>query len=223
MEITAKMVADLRQMTGVGMMECKKALTEANGNVDEAIKILNKNSAKKVEKKAGRIAAEGVVGYYDHMNMHQKFAMVELNCETDFAAKNPQLFATAKDLAMQVVATNPIAVSPADLSANYIAEQKELFLAQLKNDPKNANKPEMVLQKIIEGKLNKHFEEVCLLNQAFIKDGDKTVQDVINDLTLVIGEKITVRRFVRWEVGEGLEKRQDDFAAEVAAQAGGNV
>ena len=96
-------------------------------------------------------------------------------------------------------------------------------MAQLKNDPKNANKPEQVLEKIIEGKINKHFEEVCLLNQAFIKDGDKSVQDVINDLTLVIGEKITVRRFTRWEVGEGLEKRQDDFAAEVAAQAGGNV
>ena len=223
MEISAKMVAELRQMTGVGMMECKKALAEAEGNMDKAVKILSEQGKAKVAKKAGRIAAEGVVGYYDHMNMHQKFAMVELNCETDFAAKNPQLFATAKDLAMQVVATNPIAVSPADLSANYVTEQKELFLAQLKNDPKNANKPEAVLEKIIEGKLNKHFEEVCLLNQAFIKDGDKTVQDVINDLTLVIGEKITVRRFVRWEVGEGLEKRQDDFAAEVAAQAGGNV
>ena len=107
--------------------------------------------------------------------------------------------------------------------SSYIEEQKSLFKAQLANDPKNANKPEAVLDKIIEGKLNKHFEEVCLLNQAFIKDGDKTVQDVINDLTLVIGEKITVRRFIRWEVGEGLEKRQDDFAAEVAAQSAGNV
>ena len=223
MEITAKMVAELRQMTGVGMMECKKALTEAKGDMDKAVKILSEQGKAKVAKKAGRIAAEGVVGYYDHMNMHQKFAMVELNCETDFAAKNPQLFAAAKDLAMQVVATNPMAVRPEDLSASYVEEQKSLFKAQLANDPKNANKPEAVLEKIVEGKLNKHFEEVCLLNQAFIKDGDKTVQDVINDLTLVIGEKITVRRFVRWEVGEGLEKRQDDFAAEVAAQAGGNI
>ena len=223
MEITAKMVAELRQMTGVGMMECKKALADANGDMDKAVKILSEQGKAKVAKKAGRIAAEGVVGYYDHMNMHQKFGLVEINCETDFAAKNPQLFAAAKDLAMQVVATNPIAVRPEDLSASYIEEQKALFKAQLANDPKNANKPEAVLEKIIEGKLNKHFEEVCLLNQAFIKDPDKKVQNVIDDLTLVIGEKITVRRFVRWEVGEGLEKRQDDFAAEVAAQAGGNV
>ena len=223
MEITAKMVAEFRQMTGVGMMECKKALTEANGDMDKAVKILSEQGKAKVAKKAGRIAAEGVIGYYDHMNAHQKFAMVELNCETDFAAKNPQLFTTAKDLAMQTVATNPMAIRPEDLPASYIEEQKALFMAQLKNDAKNANKPEAVLEKIIEGKLNKHFEEVCLLNQPFIKDPDKKVQDVINDLTLVTGEKITVRRFVRWEVGEGLEKRSDDFAAEVAAQVNGNI
>lgn len=219
MEITAKAVAELRGMTGVGMMECKKALTEANGDMDKAVKILSELGLAKAAKKAGRIAAEGIVVYYDHQNLHQKFSMVELNCETDFAAKNPQFYATGRDIAMQVVATNPIAVRPEDLPASYVEEQKALFMAQLKNDPKNANKPENVLEKIIEGKLNKHFEEVCLLNQPFIKDSDKTVQDVINDLTLVIGEKITVRRFVRWEVGEGLEKRQDDFAAEVAAQS----
>lgn len=222
MEITAKMVAELRQMTGVGMMECKKALTEANGDMDKAVKILSEQGKAKVAKKAGRIAAEGVMGIYDHMNMHQKIGLVEINCETDFAAKNPQLVAFAKDCAMQVVASSPMAVRPEDLSAEYLAEQKALFKAQLANDPKNANKPEAVLEKIVEGKMNKHFEEVCLLNQPFIKDPDKKIQDVLNDLTLVIGEKITIRRFVRWEVGEGLEKRQDDFAAEVAAQAGGN-
>ena len=221
MEITAKMVADLRQMTGVGMMECKKALTEANGNVDEAIKILNKNSAKKVEKKAGRIAAEGTMGIYDHMNLHQKVAMVEVNTETDFAAKNPKFVEFAKDMAMQAVASNPLVVSREELSAEYIAEQKALFAAQLTNDPKFAGKPQNVIDNIIEGKLNKHFEEVCLVDQAFIKDPDKKVKDLINDLTLVIGEKITIRRFVRWEVGEGLEKRVDDFAAEVAAQSNG--
>ena len=220
MAFTAQDVKELREITGCGMMDCKKALTETDGDKDKAIEFLREKGLATAAKKSGRIAAEGIVAAKVEGNTG---VLVEVNCETDFAAKNPQLFATAKDLAMQVVATNPIAVSPADLSANYVAEQKELFLAQLKNDPKNANKPQMVLDKIIEGKLNKHFEEVCLLNQAFIKDGDKTVQDVINDLTLVIGEKITVRRFVRWEVGEGLEKRQDDFAAEVAAQAGGNV
>ena len=221
MEISAKMVAELRQMTGVGMMECKKALIEAEGNMDKAVKILSELGLAKAAKKAGRIAAEGVIGVYDHMNLHQKVAIVELNTETDFAAKNPKVYEAARDFAMQVVATNPMAVKPEDLDASYIQEQKDLFLAQLKNDPKNANKPEQVLEKIIEGKINKHFEEVCLLNQAFIKDPDKTVQDVINDLTLVIGEKITLRRFIRWEVGEGMEKRQDDFAAEVAAQSNG--
>ena len=213
MEITAKMVAELRQMTGVGMMECKKALAEAEGNMDKAVKVLSELGKAKVAKKAGRIAAEGVVGYYDHMNMHQKFAMVELNCETDFAAKNPQLFAAAKDLAMQVVATNPIAVRPEDLPASYVEEQKALFKAQLANDPKNANKPEMVLEKIIEGKLNKHFEEVCLLNQAFIKDGDVDVK------TYVANNGGEIVNCIRYEVGEGMEKRNDDFAAEVAAQA----
>lgn len=219
MEITAKAVAELRGMTGVGMMECKKALTEAGGDMDKAVKILSELGLAKAQKKAGRIAAEGIVVYYDHQNLHQKFSIVELNCETDFAAKNPQFYAVGRDIAMQVVATNPIAVRPEDLPASYVEEQKALFLAQLKNDPKNANKPEAVLEKIIEGKIKKHFEEVCLLNQPFIKDSDKTVQDVINDLTLVIGEKITIRRFIRWEVGEGLEKRQDDFAKEVAEQA----
>ena len=222
MEITAKAVAALRAKTGIGMMDCKKALVEANGNEDEAIKILREKGLAVAAKKSGRIAAEGLVSILLDAETHTA-AMIEVNIETDFAAKNPQLFAAAKDLAMQVVATNPIAVRPEDLSASYIEEQKALFKAQLANDPKNANKPEAVLEKIIEGKLNKHFEEVCLLNQAFIKDPDKKVQNVIDDLTLVIGEKITVRRFVRWEVGEGLEKRQDDFAAEVAAQAGGNV
>lgn len=219
MEITAKAVAELRSMTGVGMMECKKALVDANGDMDKAVKILSEQGKAKVAKKAGRIAAEGIIAIYDHQNLHQKMAMVEMNCETDFAAKNPALYTACKDIAMQVVATNPIAVRPEDLSASYVEEQKALFMAQLKNDEKNANKPEAVLEKIIEGKINKHFEEVCLLNQPFIKDPDKKVQDIINDLTLVIGEKITLRRFVRWEVGEGLEKRQDDFAAEVAAQS----
>jgi len=127
----------------------------------------------------------------------------------------------AKDMAMQAVASNPMVVSREELSDEYIEEQKSLFNAQLMNDPKFAGKPQNVIDNIIVGKLNKHYEEVCLVDQPFIKDPDKKVQDLLNDLTLVIGEKITIRRFVRWEVGEGLEKRQDDFAAEVAAQSNG--
>ena len=145
--------------------------------------------------------------------------MCEINCETDFAAKNPKLVEFAKDMAMQAVASSPLVVSREQLSAEYIEEQKALFKAQLMNDPKFANKPQNILDNIIEGKLNKHYEEVCLIDQPFIKDPDKKVQELLNDLTLLIGEKITIRRFVRWEVGEGLEKRVDDFAAEVAAQS----
>ena len=220
--ISAEQVRELRELTGAGMMECKKVLEEVNGDREKATELLRERGVVKAAKKAGRIAAEGLVESYIHGD-GRIGVLVEVNIETDFAAKNPQLVAFAKDCAMQVVATNPMAVKPEDLSAEYVAEQKALFMAQLKNDPKNASKPEAVLEKIIEGKLNKHFEEVCLLNQPFIKDTDKKLQDVLNDLTLVIGEKITVRRFIRWEVGEGLEKRQDDFAAEVAAQANGNV
>lgn len=219
--ITAQMVAQLREMTGVGMMDCKKALTEANGDMDKAVKILSEQGKAKVAKKAGRIAAEGVIGTYSH-GAGKMVGIVEINCETDFAAKNPKLVEFARDMAMQVVASNPKVVSRTDLEASYIEEQKNLFKAQLMNDPKYTNKPENILLNIIEGKINKHYEEVCLVDQAFIKDPDKKVQDILNDLTLVIGEKITIRRFVRWEVGEGIEKRKDDFAAEVAAQANGN-
>jgi elongation factor Ts len=219
MEITAKMVADLRQMTGVGMMECKKALTQSNGDMDKAIKYLSEQGQVKVAKRAGKIAAEGVIGTYTH-GAGKMVGIVEVNCETDFAAKNEKLVAFAKDMAMQVVAAMPKVVTREELDASYIEEQKALFRTQLMNDPKFAGKPENVVANIVEGKLNKHYEEVCLIDQAFIKDPDKKIQDVLNDLTLVIGEKITIRRFVRWEVGEGLEKRKDDFAAEVAAQAG---
>ena len=218
MEITAKMVADLREITGVGMMDCKKALTEAGGDMDKAIKILSEQGKAKVAKKAGRIAAEGIIGVYSHMG-GKLVGMCEINCETDFAAKNPKLVEFAKDMAMQAVASSPLVVSREQLSAEYIEEQKALFKAQLMNDPKFANKPQNILDNIIEGKLNKHYEEVCLIDQPFIKDPDKKVQELLNDLTLLIGEKITIRRFVRWEVGEGLEKRVDDFAAEVAAQS----
>lgn len=219
MEITAKAVAELREVTGVGMMDCKKALTEANGDMNQAIKILSEQGKAKVAKKAGRIAAEGKTFVYSHNGKYA--SMLELNCETDFAAKNERFSAFGNDIVMQVVASNPIYVRREEVPAQVIEEQKSLFRAQLNNDPKNANKPEQVLEKIIEGKLNKYFEEVCLMEQAFIKDTDKTVTQVLEELTLVIGEKITIRRFVRWETGEGLEKRNDDFAAEVASQAKG--
>ena len=188
--------------------------------MDSAIKILNEQGKAKVAKKASRIAAEGVIGVYSHMG-GKLVGMCEINCETDFAAKNPKLVEFAKDMAMQAVAANPLVVSREELSAEYIADQKALFNTQLKNDEKFANKPQNVIDNIIEGKLNKHFEEVCLVDQSFIKDPDKKVQDLLNELTLIVGEKITIRRFVRWEVGEGLEKRVDDFAAEVAAQSNG--
>ncbi len=213
---TAKDVAELRQMSGVGMMDCKKALTEANGDMDKAFKILSEQGKAKVAKKAGRIAAEGMVFVYSHGGKYA--SMVELNCETDFAAKNEKFKEFGNDIAMQIVASNPLVVSKEELSAEYIAEQTEIFKAQLMNDPKFANKPEQVLHNIIDGKLNKLYEEVCLINQPYVKESDKTVNQKLEELTLVIGEKITIRRIQRWEMGEGLEKRKDDFAAEVMSQ-----
>lgn len=217
MEITAKMVAELRETTGVGMMDCKKALVEAEGDMQKAVKILSEQGKAKVAKKAGRIAGEGMVFVYSHGGKYA--SMIELNCETDFAAKNEKFNEFGNDLAMQVVAMKPVAVKKEELDPAYLAEQTELFRAQLMNDPKYANKPEQVINNIIDGKLNKLYSEVCLVDQEFVKDPDKTVKQMLEELTLVIGEKITIRRFIRWEMGEGLQKRVDDFAAEVAAQA----
>lgn len=207
------MVNELRGMTGVGMMDCKKALVEANGNMEKAVEILREKGIAKAAKKEGRIAAEGFIDTYVHGG--GAFAsMVEINTETDFAGKNAELREFAHNIAMQIVASRPICVNVADVPAEQVASERAIYRTQLLNE----GKPEAIVDKIVDGKINKYYEEVVLLEQPYIKDPDKKVKDVLTELISKIGEKITVRRFTLMVMGEGLEKRQDDFAAEVAAQ-----
>lgn len=216
MQITAKDVANLRDMTGAGMMDCKKALTEAEGNLDRAVEILRERGVAKAAKKEGRIAAEGFIDSYVHGN--GSFAsLIEINTETDFAAKNEELREFAHNLAMQVVASRPICVNIADVPADKLQEERAIYRAQLLNE----GKPEAMVDRIVDGKINKYYEEVVLMEQVYIKDpdGKKKVKDVLTELIAKIGEKITIRRFVLMVMGEGLQKRTDDFAEEVAKQS----
>ena len=216
MPITAKMVAELREMTGAGMMDCKKALVEANGDMNKAVEILRESGAAKAAKKQSRIAAEGTIESYIHGG-GAFAALVEGNCETDFVAKNPEFKEFLHNVAMQVVANRPLCVSIDELPAEKEAEERKIYRAQLLNE----GKPEAMVDKIVDGKIKKYYDEVVLLEQVYIKDpdGKKKVKDVLAELTAKIGEKLTIRRFHLMVMGEGLEKRNDDFAAEVAAQS----
>ena len=310
MEITAAMVKELREMTGAGMMDCKKALNETNGNMEEAVEFLRKNGQAKAEKKAGRIAAEGLCRVCTDDD--KAAAVVEVNSETDFVAKNEQfqnyVAAVAKqalatsatdldaflaepwnedssktvkealvekvavigenltirrfekvvaengcvatythgggkigviveaetsvvndevqealvNLAMQVAALYPKYVSSDDISEEYKAHEKEIITEQIKNDPKMAGKPDKVIEGAVNGRLNKELKEVCLLEQVYVKavDGKQTVQQYVNEVAKAVNADLKIKRFVRFETGEGIEKKVDDFAAEVAAQAG---
>ena len=305
MAITASMVKELRELTGAGMMDCKKALNETNGNMEEAIEFLRKNGEAKAVKKAGRIAAEGIV--MAEVRDDKTAAIVEVNSETDFVAKNAefqgfvkavvnQALATEskdmeafmaeawnedasktvkdaltekiavigenlnirrfekvesdgcivayihgggrigvlveaatdvvndevktclKNVAMQVAAMYPKYVSRDEVSQDFMDKEKEILLAQAKNDPKNANKPENIIEKMIVGRLNKEMKEICLLDQAYVQDGDLTVAKYVEKVAKETGAALSVKRFIRFETGEGLEKKNEDFAAEVAAQ-----
>ena len=215
MSINASMVKELREKTGAGMMDCKKALEEAEGSVDKAIVVLQKKQLTSVGKKQGRIAAEGVVGHYIHGG-GRIGVLLEVNCETDFVARGTDFQDFVRDVAMHVAASSPAVVRPEELSETDVAQQKEIFLAQAMGE----GKPEAIAEKIVVGRLKKWQKEVVLLDQPFVKDTDKTVLDLQNELTVKLGEKISIRRFTRYVVGEGLEKRSEDFAAEVAAQVG---
>ncbi len=294
MVITATMVNDLRNKTGAGMMDCKKALVEADGNMDKAMEILREKGIAKADKKQSRIAAEGVVGSFIEGNLG---VLLEINCESDFVSKGDKFKAivdtvakviakckpadiaalndcsldngmkvsefitnetvaigekisirrfevfettgkiesyihmggkvgvmieanpftsgedTLHDVALQIAAANPTYIRESDVPADVVAKEKEILLAQMQNDPKNASKPKEILEKIVVGKIGKFYTENCLMNQLFVKDDSMTIAKVV-------GDKFTVARFIRWEMGEGLEKRNDDFAAEVAAQMG---
>ncbi len=216
MVITAKMVAELREMTGAGMMDCKKALVDAEGNMDKAAELLRERGVAKAAKKQGRIAAEGTIESYIHGG-GAFAALVEGNCETDFVAKNPEFKEFLHNVAMQVVANRPLCVSIEELPQDKVDAERAIYRTQLLNE----GKPEAIVDKIVDGKINKYYEEVVLLEQVYIKDpdGKKKVKDVLTDLTAKIGEKLTIRRFHLMVMGEGLEKRNDDFAAEVAAQS----
>lgn len=213
-EITTAMVKELREKTGAGMMDCKKALLETNGDMDAAIDYLREKGLAAAAKKAGRIAAEGLVTSYIHMG-GRIGVLVEVNCETDFVAKTEEFSQLAKDIAMHIAASKPEYVSREDVPESVLEHERSIYRAMALNE----GKPERIIDKIVEGRLEKYFQEVCLLEQPFVKDPDMTVGELLNEKIAKIGEKIRVRRFVRYERGEGLEKRQDDFAAEVMAQA----
>ena len=225
MAITAQMVKELRESTGAGMMDCKKALQEAEGNMEKAVDILREKGLSKAAKKADRIAAEGLVAI--EINEDNTVAsMVEVNSETDFVAKTDDFQSLARDIAMQIAAVNPAYLNREEVPAEVIEHEKQVLLEQAKveaeQDVKAGRKPkpEAVLEKMVAGRIEKFYKENCLLEQAFIKDGDKTVTDIINENIAKIGENINVRRFVRYGLGEGIEKRQDDFVAEVMASVG---
>ncbi len=219
-EITASLVKSLREKTGAGMMECKAALTEANGSEEQAVEILRKKGIATAGKKEGRVTAEGVVGSYIHMG-GKVGVMVEINCETDFVARGEEFQQLVKDVAMHIAAVDPKYLNREQVQADVLDKEREILREQLKNDPKNANKPEDVLNKIIEGRVGKYYEDNVLLDQPFVKDPSKTVGELVTEKIASIKENITVRRFTRYKMGEGIEKKGgDDFAAEVASMVG---
>src|SRR5437588_550835 len=198
-EITAAGIKALREKTGAGMMECKKALVEAEGSETTAIEILRKRGLASAKKKEGRVAAEGVVGSYIHMG-GKVGVLVEVNCETDFVARGDDFQQLVKDTAMHIAAAEPRYVSRDQVASDVLDKEQEIARAQAKNDPKNANKPDQVIDRIIEGRLNKFYEEFVLLDQPFIKDPAKTVGELITEKIAKTGEKITIRRFARYKM-----------------------
>ncbi len=214
MSISASKVKELRELTGAGMMDCKNALVETNGDMEKAIDWLREKGLSKAAKKAGRVAAEGLVDAYIHNG--RIGVLIEVNSETDFVAKNAEFKQFVKDMAMQVAAANPKYVAREDVSEEELNKERQI----LKQQALNEGKPEHIVDKIVEGRIEKYFEQVCLLEQAFIKDPDIKVKDLLNEKIAKIGENIKIRRFVRFEVGEGIEKKEENFAEEVAKQMG---
>ncbi len=216
MGITAVMVKELREKTGAGMMDCKKALVETEGDIDKAVEVLREEGLAAVAKRAGKVAAEGLIEAYIHRG--RIGVLVEVNSETDFVAKNQEFKEFVRDVALQIAAMNPQYVSREDIEDEIIEKEKGILRRQALNE----GKPEKIAEKIVEGRINKFFEEVCLLEQPFVKDSDVTVGDLLTGLISKIGENISIRRFTRYEVGEGIEKKEEDFAEEVAKQTGDN-
>jgi elongation factor Ts len=211
-DISARQVKELRDRTGVGMMDCKKALQETGGDLEEAVEYLREQGLAEASKKAGRVAAEGIVDAYVHIG-GRVGVLLELNCETDFVARNDDFQELAHNIAMHIAAMGPEYVRRDDVPEQVVEREKEI----LRKQALESGKPEHVVDQIVKGRLDKFFEQVCLLEQAYVKDTDMTVEDLIKQAVVTLGENIRIRRFVRYEVGEGLERREEDLGDEVAA------
>jgi elongation factor Ts len=195
--ISAKMVKQLREKTGAGMMDCKKALSECDGDIDKSIEFLRKKGLATAAKRAGRALTEGTIQSYIHMG-GKLGVLVEISCETDFVAKNEDFKEFAKNIAMHIAATSPLGIKPEDVPQETIEKEKEIYRAQALE----MGKPEKIVEKIVEGKLNSFYKENCLLNQPYVRDPDRTISDYLNELIAKIGENISIKRFVRYQIGE---------------------
>ncbi|MFC5472047.1 translation elongation factor Ts [Cohnella suwonensis] len=213
MAVNAADVKTLRERTGAGMLDCKKALEEANGDLTKAAELLREKGLSAAAKKGDRVATEGIVESYIHAG-GRIGVLVEVNCETDFVGKTEQFRSFVKDIAMQIAAANPKFLSREEVSQAELDKEKEI----LRNQALNEGKPEKIVDKMVEGRMQKYYEENCLMEQAFVKDQDKTITTLLNEKIAAIGEKISIRRFTRYELGEGLEKKVDNFVEEVMAQ-----
>lgn len=214
MAVNAADVKALRERTGAGMLDCKKALEEAGGDLTKAGELLREKGLAAAAKKGDRIATEGIVESYIHGG-GRIGVLVEVNCETDFVGKTEQFRSFVKDIAMHIAAANPKFLSREEVSQAELDKEKEI----LRNQALNEGKPEKIVDKMVEGRMNKYYEENCLMEQSFVKDPDKTITELLNEKIAAIGEKISIRRFARFELGEGLEKKVDNFVEEVMAQA----
>ncbi|HEY4744100.1 MAG TPA: translation elongation factor Ts [Desulfuromonadaceae bacterium] len=215
MAVSAAQINELRKSTGAGMLDCKKALEETNGDFEKAVDFLRKKGLAAAAKKAGRAATEGAVGTYIHAG-GKIGVMVEVNCETDFVAKNENFQTFVKDIAMHIAAAAPLYVRREEVSSDVLEREKDIY----RSKARETGKPENIIEKIIEGQVNKFYADICLLEQAYVKDPDKTIQQYLNETIAKIGENMSIRRFTKYVLGEGLEKKESDFAAEVAAAAG---
>ncbi len=213
MAISAKMVQELRAKTGAGIMDCKRALTESDGDMEQAVDALRKKGLAAAAKKSGRVTSEGVVASYIHGG-GKLGVLVEINCETDFVARTEQFQQLVKDVSMHIAAANPLYLKRDAVPEDFLAKEREIYRAQFLD----SGKPEKIVDKIVEGKIDKYLSEICLYEQAFVKDTEKTIEQLMTETIAQLGENLNIRRFVRFALGEGIEKKETDLAAEVAAQ-----
>ncbi|MDD2413763.1 MAG: translation elongation factor Ts [Eubacteriaceae bacterium] len=213
--MNAKLVKELREKTGCGMMDCKNALVETGDNIEKAVEILREKGLAKTAKKTGRIAAEGVVQSYIHMG-GKIGVLVEVNCETDFVAKTDEFKQFARDIAMHIAASNPKYLCEGDVPEEEVNHEREILKIQALNE----GKPEKIVEKMVDGRIKKFFKEICLLDQPYVKDPERTIEELVKEQIMKIGENVKIRRFARFQMGEGLEKKEENFAEEVAKQMG---